>query len=138
MRKPPRHLDKETKLAAVARMESGENVTALAQELGVERRSLYRWRAVVRRAGRARLGGRRGRPRKGSWAASRPLMNVGPEAGLEVELKAAKEEIAALERKIGRQQLELDFFRKALRRIKGEPQTSSASGEATSTRSSKP
>jgi len=32
------------KLAAVSRMEAGENVSSLARELGVRRNQLYKWR----------------------------------------------------------------------------------------------
>jgi predicted kinase len=42
-----------------------------------------------------------------------------------------------LERKIGQQQLELDFFRQALRRVGGARRPSEGPGVPTSTRSSR-
>jgi hypothetical protein len=50
---------------------------------------------------------------------------VVPETGAQVlsargELLAARKRIAELERKVGQQELELDFFGEALRRIKAD------------------
>jgi hypothetical protein len=53
------------------------------------------------------------------------------------DLAAARKRIIALERKVGQQQLELDFFRQALRRVGGARQPSGGSGVRTSTRSSR-
>jgi transposase len=53
------------------------------------------------------------------------------------QLDAAHKRIAELERKIGQQQLELDFFRQALRQVKGARRLSDGSGVTASTRSSK-
>ena len=61
--KAVRLFSREFKLAALARMEAGENVSALARELGVKRKSLYEWRDRFRRGGP--LASRvRGRPSK--------------------------------------------------------------------------
>ena len=46
-----RRLSREFKLAALARMAAGENVSALSRELGVRRKLLYQWRDAVRRGG---------------------------------------------------------------------------------------
>lgn len=133
-RKPARHLDNETKLAALARMKGGENVSLLAQELGVVRRTLYHWRTQLARAPSLRGPGR---PRPAEQQASKALSRPANEATPADELKAAREQVAALERKIGQQQLELDFFRRALQAVRGAPQASAAPGGATSTRSSR-
>jgi hypothetical protein len=45
--------------------------------------------------------------------------------------------IAELERKIGQQQVDLDFFRQALRQVKGARRPSDGPGVTGSTRSSK-
>jgi transposase-like protein len=37
-------LSREFKLEALRRMEAGENVSVLARELGVSRKSIYEWR----------------------------------------------------------------------------------------------
>ena len=105
----------ELKLAAVRRALAGESVSAVAQELGIRRKRLYVWKDRYAELGEAGLVHRRGgRPRK-----------VVPEAGDEEEarsgrgeLLAARKRIAELERKVGQQELELDFFGEALRRIK--------------------
>jgi transposase-like protein len=51
------------KLAALLRMEAGENVSALARELGIRRKFLYQWRARFRAEGPAGLRSR-GRPKR--------------------------------------------------------------------------
>ena len=55
--------DREFKLAAVSRMEAGENVAALARELGMVRKLLYDWRRAYRLCGVEALR-ERGRPAK--------------------------------------------------------------------------
>jgi uncharacterized coiled-coil protein SlyX len=49
-------------------------------------------------------------------------------------LAAAEARIAELERKIGLQELELDFFQKALRRVKDATRTNDAPAAPPSTR----
>jgi len=105
----------ELKLAAVCRVRAGESVRAVAEELGIRRKRLYVWKDRYAELGEAGLARRRGgRPRKEA-----------PEAGSKAETKvgrgellAARKRIAELERKVGQQELELDFFGEALRRIK--------------------
>ena len=46
-----RLFSREFKLATLARMEAGENVSALARELGVKRKYLYQWRERFRTGG---------------------------------------------------------------------------------------
>jgi transposase-like protein len=105
----------ELKLAAVRRVLAGESVSAVAEELGIRRKRLYVWKDRYAELGEAGLMHRRGgRPRKevtapGSGAAG------GNGRG---ELLAARRRIAELERKVGQQELELDFFGEALRRIR--------------------
>lgn len=105
----------ELKLEAVRRVLGGESVSAVAQELGIRRKRLYVWKDRYAELGEAGLAHRRGgRPR-----------TVGLEGGTGAEansgrgeLLAARKRIAELERKVGQQELELDFFGEALRRIK--------------------
>jgi transposase-like protein len=111
-----RRLSREFKLAALARMAAGENVSALSRELGVRRKLLYQWRDTVRRGGAEALRGV-GRPRSGGKAAApaaRPRVRVPAGVVAPGELAQARQRIAELERKIGQQALELDFFRQAL------------------------
>ena len=122
----------EEKLSALARLASGEKAGVIAHELGVVRRLLYVWRAAYQRHGQAAFRPV-GRPRKVGQAAAKRSADLGP---LEA-MRAAQEEIAALQRKVGQQQVELDFFRRALRQVRGAHQASAAPGEPTSTRSSK-
>lgn len=95
-----RFFDRAFKERAVERMVAGENVSALARELSVRRKLLYAWRDALR-AGSGR-----------------------PEPPPDGALTQARRRIAELERKIGRQQLELDFFRRALRRVEASGRAS--------------
>lgn len=115
-----RRFDRAFKLAALARMAAGENVSALSRELGVRRKLLYQWRDTVRRGGAEALRGV-GRPRHGERAAAlveRPPAAVPPRVAVPDELARARQKIAELERKIGQQALELDFFGEALQLMK--------------------
>jgi transposase len=117
------------KLAAVRRMMAGENVSALSRELQVLRKDLYYWRARFRAGGPEALRGK-GRPRKAEVMSGKPKEPPG-------DVEAARERIAELERKIGQQQVELDFFRQALRRVGETRQGIAKPGAPASTRSSK-
>jgi transposase len=114
------------KLGIVNRMLAGEKVRALARELQFSSKDLYIWRDRFLSGGPEALRGP-GRPRKSEACAS-------PAGG---ELEAARRRIAALERKVGQQQVELDFFRQALRQVRGARRPSTGPGVTGSTKSSK-
>src|SRR5437667_6750713 len=131
-----RVFSREFKLAALRRMLAGENVTALARELKVRRKLLYAWRDRFRSGGPEALR-TRGRPRKVvglvAAAAGAPAAAVAASDNLE----KARRQIAALERKVGQQQLELDFFRQALLQVEGKRRTSDGRGATASKRTTK-
>ena len=103
------------KLAAVRRVLAGESVIAVAQELGIRRKRLYAWKDRYTELGEAGLVRRRaGRPRKTAPAGGNQAEALAGRG----ELLRARRRIAELERKVGQQELELDFFGEALRRIK--------------------
>jgi transposase len=129
MRKKYRVFSQEVKLATVRRMLDGENVIGLARELRVKPKDLYRWRSKFRAGGVEALRGP-GKPKM----ASRPDQAAGPPAG---KLAKAQRRIADLERKVGQQQVELDFFRQALRQVRGQRRPSDGPGAEPSTRSSR-
>jgi transposase len=128
-RQKARVFSRTFKLAAVRRMMAGESVVALSRELRVLRKDLYLWHARFRGGGADALRGR-GRPRK---AVALPSGGKEPPG----DVDAAREQIAELERKIGQQQLDLDFFRQALRRVGEARRPSGVLGAPASTRSSK-
>ena len=137
-----RRYGREVKLAAVKRMLAGENVPLLAEEIGTTRKSLYAWRASYLRGGAQALRGR-GRPWTAAVeppprtrAAAPPLPGSGEQPAL-VELAEARARIKELERKVGQQQLDLDFFQHALRTIREGRQPSDGSGAKSSTRPSR-
>jgi len=121
----------EFRLSVVERMEAGESTSALARELNVYRQVLERWRDRVRGGGPDALKRKRGRPRK--LVLIPPHSLPGPEPGL----AAAQARIGELERKVGRQQLELDFFKRALRQVEASRRPNEEPGVTASTPSSK-
>jgi len=118
------------KLSAIERMLGGENTKALARELGIDPKHLHQW------CHRFRMGGaegvrQAGRPRK-------PLVSEEERAKTRAtDLASARKYIAELEGKIGQQQVDLDFFRQALRQVREARRPSDGSGVTASTRSSK-
>ena len=129
-----RNFSRELKLSAVRRMLAGENVSALARELAVLRKDLYVWRDRFRAGGPEALRGR-GRPRKVPPTERPP--DRPPDGGEAGDLAAARRRIAELERKVGQQQVELDFFQRALRQVREARRPNGAPGATASTRSSK-
>jgi transposase-like protein len=120
----------EFKERAVLRLEAGEQFSALAAELGVRRKLLYEWRKAYREHGVAGLNRKRG-PKPGGRRSRSPPERVMPAD----PLAQAQARVAELERLVGRQQVDLDFFRRALRLT----DAGSPSGTAPiSSRSSKP
>ena len=126
-KKRSRVFSRAFKLAAVHRMIAGENVSELSRELRVLRKDLYYWRSHFRAGGPEALRGK-GRPKKSAITISQP-------AGPLPEVEKARERIAELERKIGQQQVELDFFRQALRQVKEARRLSTGHGVTGSTAS---
>jgi transposase-like protein len=109
-----RRFSREFKLKVVARMEAGESGSELARELSIKRTILYRWRDKVRRGGDLALRAKAGRPNKTEARAMAIAQGVAAKAN---DLSEARRQIAALEAKVGRQQVDLDFFKQALQRI---------------------
>ena len=132
--KSPRKFSREFKLEAVRRILAGEQIKALSQELTVLRKDLYSWRKLFR-AGGAEALRPLGRPRKGDGVVTERVRRRAREVA--ADDVAAPERVAELERKIGQQQIELDFFRQALRRVKEARRPNAGSGVTGSTRSSK-
>ncbi len=141
--KRSRVFSREFKLEALSRMEAGENISRLARELGVRRKLLYEWRDAWRAGGEAALRPP-GRPRKGvavvgarDGGGARAFAGPAP-SGPAAELAVARRRIAELERKVGQQALEADFFRQALQRVETLRQPGDRPGGTASTASSRP
>lgn len=130
----PRSFSREFKLRAVERLEAGESGTALSRELAVKRTILYRWRDAWRAGGALALRPKRGRPPKAEAAAMARARGPAAQAS---GLAEARRQIAALERKVGQQQVDLDFFKQALRHVEASRQPSDRPGATASTPSSR-
>lgn len=116
---------REFMLKAVERLEAGERASALAIELSLNRTIIYHWRDRFRANGAEALTSKRGRPRTPEVLAAEGLRASRARADGLVQARA---QIAELERKVGQQQLDLDFFRGALQHIEGPRQASDESG----------
>jgi Transposase. len=117
---------REFKVSAVKRALAGESVAALSREVGYQG-SCFKWCQHYRAGGVEAL-----RP------ACRPQRGTGVlDLEVDEDLVRARKRIDELERKVGQQQLELDFFRAALRQVEGARRPSDGPGERASTRSSR-
>jgi transposase-like protein len=106
----------EFRQEAVERMRRGENVRALARELGVHFTQMYRWE---KKADPEQRGG------KDQGRSAAPSA----EARLQQELRQAKQLLAE-------KTLEIDFFKGALQKVGARRQRSRNSGAQTSTTTS--
>ena len=120
-----RVFNREVKLSAIQRLMAGETPTRIAQELQIGSGHLSKWWANYRRYGPEGLRPAH-RPRKSDAAKLEPIAKAS-------DLAVSQQRIRELERKVGQQQLELDFFQKALRRVGQARRPSDGSGLPTST-----
>ena len=118
IKKQNRSYSRDLKLAALERMERGENIGALAQELGICVSRLYEWRKIYQLYGDVSLRVIACPPGRKILVAPSDVLedaeygSVGAESGGLAGLAAAKRRITELERKIGQQELDIDFFGK--------------------------
>jgi transposase-like protein len=99
----------EFRIEAARRIRDGESVSVLSRELSIKSSVLYRWRDAYLKDGEAGLKRPVGRP-PGRPVRPQLLPSASP-------LERAQQRIAELERKIGRQELENDFLRRAFKRV---------------------
>jgi transposase len=133
-----RVFSREFKIGIICRMQAGESVSALARELKMTRKDLYAWRDRFQAGGPEALRGR-GRPPRAE-ASGLAASGANAQASAQTpaaELEAARKRIAELERKVGQQQLDLDFFQRALRHVGAPRQPGTKPGVTGSTKSSK-
>jgi transposase-like protein len=111
-KKGKRRYSEEFRRMAVARLEGSDNISALSQELGVDRGQLYRWQK--------------------RWALDRAEGPPGnsPEALL-------RKENSQLKRLLAEQTLELSFFKGALQKVEARRQPSGITGAKGSTTKSR-
>lgn len=94
---------------AVERLKSCDNVVALAEELGVHRRMLYRWRDQL------------------------ALIDHGDAAPENIKERDLRIQLVTAKRLLADKVLEVDFFKGALQKIEARRQSSTQPGEAAST-----
>ena len=95
---------------AVERLRTSEDVGELAEELGVTRRCLYKWRKKLEMV-------------EAGQEASRPSTHA----------SAHRKEIHRLKQLLAEKTLEVDFFKGALQKVEARRQRKSETGEMTST-----
>jgi len=119
---------REFKLRAMSLMDTAGDVTALAAELGVNRELLYKWRRKYLAHGSDALQ-QIGRPSRVAAGWDMPVPPAPEDSST-----GAQRRIAELERKVGQQQLDLDFFHAALRHVRERRRSNGGPGETGSTR----
>lgn len=118
-----RVFSQEFKVAVARRVLNGESVSSLHHELHIKRSVLYRWRDAYRKEGAAGLQRPVGRP---PGIPNPPRPAASPE-------EAATRRTAELERKIGQQALDIDFFRRAFKCVKESRRKNVETGATAST-----
>ena len=121
-----RKYEPEFKRKAVDRLVAGESPTGVARELGIRRKFLYQWRDQ----GWGTLAQAVAETAAGS--------DLAEETAPDGEQEALKKKIAALERLVGQQAAELDFFAAALRNIGAPDPKSGVGSDGGSIKRSKP
>lgn len=111
----------EFKKGVVERAQTATSIPKLSEELGVHYCQVYRWLRIYEEQGEEglRSHGRGGR------ASRSPL----PPAAAEPDRR-----IAELERKIGQQEVDLDFLKRAFKRVKESRPNNTGSGATASTK----
>ena len=135
-----RIFSREFKEAAVRRILAGEKIRPVADDLRLRPQLLYTWLDHYEQGGGDALVPR-GRPQKAvAWARRRALVQQPSRqarayghAGSE---PARDSRLGELERKVGQQTVELDFFKEALRHVKEPPRPSGGRGAKASSHSS--
>ena len=114
------------KLKAIKRAQEGEGVLPVARTLGISRKLLHDWIKAWKADGPDGLNRKRG-PKPGPRKLKPPSTYNDKRSALVL----AKARIAELEGLVGRQQMDLDFFRQALRALErpaaqGKPASASS------------
>jgi len=110
LRVAKRRYTKEFREFAVERLRGCENIVALARELQVSRRQLYRWRDELD-----------------------PEIPGLEAPGQEARASPLRKEANHWKRVLAEKTLEVDFFRSALQKVEARRQQSSRTGEKAST-----
>lgn len=105
---PRRKFTKEFKQTAVRRLESGQSVAEVARALEVNPSELHRWRRELQEHG------------------DRAFVGAGKK-------RAEESQMAALERKVGQQAMEIDFLKRALQHVEEQRLLRALSNGAPST-----
>ena len=114
-----RLFSREFKIAAVRRVQEGEELGSVARDLGLDFELLWRWKKIIAEKGEKHLHdiGKKG------------------ETGQIRSIEASQSRrIAELERLVGRQQMEIGFLERALRQVEEQRQEKRDDGEAASSK----
>lgn len=104
-----RNFTKEFKEAAIRRLELGASVAEVARACEVNSNVLHRWRRELRDRGAQAFSGNGKR-------------------------RAEENQVAALERKVGRQAMEIDFLRRCLQHVEEQRKLQALTTRTSSTR----
>jgi len=116
----------EFRVEIAKRMVAGENVTAMSARYQLPRSLMYRWRDAYRKYGPDGLSGKPG---------NRSAISAPGKLATASEEQKLRQRIAELERKVGRQAEEIDFFKGVFKRLEELPKAKRSGGEASTRRS---
>jgi transposase-like protein len=135
-----RIFSREFKEAAVRRILAGEKIRTIASELRLRPQLLYTWHDYFAQGGPDALVPRGRPPKAMAWARRRALVQQPSRQALAYghagQAPARDSRLIELERKVGQQAVELDFFKAALRHVTAPPRPSGERGATASSRSS--
>jgi transposase-like protein len=123
----PRQHSHEFRVEIAQRMLNGGCVKALSEQYHLPRSMMYRWRDAYRKDGPEGLRRPIGRP---PGSASR--LTTVTKSSAEEKLR---QRIGELERTIGRQSVEIDFFKGVFKRLEAQPKALRRGGAASTRRS---
>jgi transposase len=122
-----RKFSPEYKKEMVERMETCSNISALARETGIKRKSLNEWRTKYRRGGISLLG---------TVGKRLPIVTA---VGFPAPPRVApaenplRKQVRELEGKVGRQEMAIDFLKQALQRVEAARAKKNSPGADSST-----
>lgn len=124
----------EFRIEIAQRMLAGEPVMGLSRRHGLARSMMYRWRAAYREKGISGLSRPPGRVPARAPDESAAATRGAPAKSTKVE-EQLRQKVAELERKVGQQAVEIDFFKRVFKRLDELPKTRRSGGDASTGKS---
>ena len=119
--------------AAIQRVKDGESALAVARDLDIDKRQIYRWMAKAKQRSERNSGVN---PMTAPGQTSVPTLAASEKSSLDLlrdETRRLKHALAKTKQALADKTLEVDFFRGALQQIEARRRSRTAIGETAST-----